>query len=269
MLATRVLALLAAGTAVAAPTSSSSSSSAPSSPTSDPAALNPRGYTSPQWIDAFKKAQEVVAGMTLAEKVNFADLRPDLNGCSGLTYHIASANIFGICFSDAPVGAQSCYNTHFPTELTTGGTWDKKLVYARAEAMGKEFVDAGVHAGLSIVAGPIGRSPRGGRNWENWSPDAYFTDEATKLSVEGFQKSGVVGTVKHFLAKYVLPSRSYRWPDELGFGGYVMSDWGVVYDTIPSALNGTDYVAGVGGQERLGREVGRPHCERHASGYGH
>ncbi|GAA5991791.1 hypothetical protein JCM11641_005685 [Rhodosporidiobolus odoratus] len=315
MLATVVLALLAASAGVAAPTSASSSSStissssSSSSSTSRPATLSADAYTSQKWIDGYKKAQRAVAGMTLAEKVKFTDLRADadLNGCSGLTFPISSANISqGICFSDAPTGVQSRYSTQFPTEVTTGGTWDKRLISARAEAMGQEFAAVGVHAGLSIVAGPMGRSPYGGRNWENFSPDVYLTGEATKLSVAAFQKSGVVGLVKHFFGNEqewlrvgiaqggylgrqenltidahisaATARELYAWPfaeavregagavmcsynkvngtlacendavlngllkQELGFGGYVLSDWGAVWNTDASALNGTDFV---------------------------
>ncbi|GAA5973751.1 hypothetical protein JCM11641_005117 [Rhodosporidiobolus odoratus] len=313
MLSLGVLALVAAGSAVAAPTSSFSSAAAAASSSSSvkrSSVLTADGFTSTKWVDAFKKAQKVVAGLTLAEKVNFTDLRPDTNGCSGLTYPIPSAGIPAICYGDGPTGANSRYSTQFPTEVTTASTWDKSLFTARANAMGEEYHQIGVHVPLSIVAGPMGRSPYGGRNWENFSPDPYLTGEATKLTVEGFQKNGVTGLVKHFFGneqEYLrigapaggyFPAMKnqtvdsvvgaaatrelYAWPfaeavrsgagavmcsynmingtvscendavlngllkEELGFGGFVLTDWGAAYDTAPAALNGTDYVEGVG-----------------------
>lgn len=41
------------------------------------------------------------------------------------------------------------------------------------------------------VAGPLGRSAFGGRNWEGFSPDPYLTGEVMSLTITGMQSSGV------------------------------------------------------------------------------
>jgi beta-glucosidase len=43
--------------------------------------------------------------------------------------------------------------------------------------MGMEFKGKGANVILGPVAGPLGRSGYGGRNWEGFSPDPYLTGE--------------------------------------------------------------------------------------------
>ncbi|GAA5917833.1 hypothetical protein JCM6882_000835 [Rhodosporidiobolus microsporus] len=194
MLAVGFLLALAAGASAAPATTSSSSSAPPSSPS-----LTAAGFTSQKWIDGFKKAQSIVAGMTFEEKVNFTTVPSNNKGCSGHTAAFERIGFTGQCLADGPTGINSKYSSQFPAEVTTAATFDPELFTRRAEAMGQEYHDVGIHIPLSIVAGPMGRSPYGGRNWENWSPDPYLTGVATRLTVKGFQKNGVIGQVKHFV----------------------------------------------------------------------
>ncbi|GAA5850930.1 hypothetical protein JCM8547_009134 [Rhodosporidiobolus lusitaniae] len=163
-------------------------------------ALTADGFTDDKWVNAFEKAKEVVAGMTLEEKINWSNTSAVVSPCTGAIPGIESANISSICFSDGPTGIRVGlrYSTQFPAEVTTAATWDRSLISARAEAMASEFKQVGVHCPLSIVAGPMGRTPWGGRNWEGFSPDPVLSGEATRLSVEAFQKVGVIGQVKHY-----------------------------------------------------------------------
>jgi hypothetical protein len=41
--------------------------------------------------------------------------------------------------------------------------------------MGSEHKAKGVTVQLGPVAGPLGRAPEGGRNWEGFSPDPYLS----------------------------------------------------------------------------------------------
>ena len=48
----------------------------------------------------------------------------------------------------------------------------------------------GVNVALGpVTGGPMGRSPLGGRGWENFSPDPYLTGEGSYWSVKGLQVS--------------------------------------------------------------------------------
>lgn len=50
------------------------------------------------------------------------------------------------------------------------------------------------------VAGPLGRSGLGGRNWEGFSPDPYLTGVAMEETIIGVQSTGVQASAKHFVA---------------------------------------------------------------------
>lgn len=49
------------------------------------------------------------------------------------------------------------------------------------------------------MAGPLGRSPWGGRNWEGFSPDPYLTGVAVDLTIRAMQETGVQATIKHLI----------------------------------------------------------------------
>jgi beta-glucosidase len=65
--------------------------------------------------------------------------------------------------------------------------------------MGAESKTLGVHVLLGPVAGPLGKIPTGGRNWEGFSPDPYLTGIAMAQTIEGMQEAGVQACAKHFI----------------------------------------------------------------------
>lgn len=65
--------------------------------------------------------------------------------------------------------------------------------------MGEENKIKGVDVLLGPVAGPIGRAPVGGRNWEGFSPDPYLTGVAIAETVKGIQDAGVIACAKHYV----------------------------------------------------------------------
>jgi beta-glucosidase-like glycosyl hydrolase len=81
-----------------------------------------------------------------------------------------------LCMQDSPVGVRDTdYNSVFSSGQTVAATFDRDLIYARGYAMGAEHKAKGVTVQLGPVAGPLGRSPEGGRNWEGFSPDPYLS----------------------------------------------------------------------------------------------
>lgn len=50
--------------------------------------------------------------------------------------------------------------------MNTAATWTTRLFKSRGNGMGVEHKGKGVDVQLGPVAGPIGRAPAGGRNWE-------------------------------------------------------------------------------------------------------
>lgn len=152
------------------------------------------------WKGAFARAAAVVAQMTTEEKLTFVSGQD--GRCASNTLAIERLDLPSLCFLDGPTGPRFATGvTQMPSELTTASTWDRDLMYKRANAMGHEFYNLGVHVALGpVTGGPAGRSPLGGRGWENFSPDPYLTGVGSYYSVKGIQDAGVAATSKHYVA---------------------------------------------------------------------
>ena len=87
--------------------------------------------------------------------------------------------------------------------------------------MGAEHAAKGVDVQLGPVAGPIGRSPEGGRNWEGFSPDPMLTGTLFAQTIEGIQSSGVIACAKHYIAN---EQEHFRQAPEAGNFGFKLSD---------------------------------------------
>lgn len=57
-------------------------------------------------------------------------------------------------------------NSAFPSGMNAAATWSTRLMNLRGKAMGVEHRGKGIDMQLGPVAGPLGRVPAGGRNWE-------------------------------------------------------------------------------------------------------
>lgn len=153
------------------------------------------------------KNKNIIEKMTLEEKVSL---------CAGSDYwhtqDIERLSIPKIMMSDGPHGLrvqkkkadnlgvnESDISTCFPSEATIANSWNKKLIYKMAEALGEECLEEGV----SILLGPgvnIKRSPLCGRNFEYFSEDPYFSGIMGTEYVKGLQSKGIGSCVKHFAA---------------------------------------------------------------------
>lgn len=115
-----------------------------------------------------------------------------------------------LCLQDGPLGVrQTELITAFPAGITTGATWDKSLMYARGVAMGEEFRGKGANFYLGPVVGPLGRKPRGGRNWEGFGADPVLQAIAGAQTIRGVQEQGVIATVKHLIGNEQEMYRRY------------------------------------------------------------
>jgi hypothetical protein len=160
----------------------------------------PGGWVS-SWAAAYAKAQKVVANMTLAEKVNLTTgTGMSMGPCVGNTGSALRFGIPSLCLQDSALGIGSTDNiTAFPAGITVGATWNKALAYARGVALGAEARGKGVNIQLGPVVGPIGRKPRGGRNWEGFGADPVLQAWGGAETVKGIQANGVIATIKHFI----------------------------------------------------------------------
>lgn len=138
--------------------------------------------------------------MTNEEKENITIGTTSLtNGCSGMTGAARRVGFPGICLNDAGNGVRASDGVSgFASGVHVGAAWNRNLAYNRAEAMGAEFKAKGVNVALGPVAGPLGRHPLGGRNWEGFSNDPYLSGSLIFETIRGLQES-VIACVKHFV----------------------------------------------------------------------
>lgn len=196
------------------------SDSAPIAHRSPPYFPSPVTSGAGDWAQAYVKARDFVDQLTLLEK-GMIIFRPFINDhckltiflvnlttgvgwaqdrCVGNVGSIPRLNFPSLCLQDSPLGVRfGDYASSFPAGMNAAMTWDRGLLYARGYAMGEEFRAKGVNIALGPVAGPLGRHPEGGRNWEGFSVDPWVTGIAMRETIMGMQDAGVVATAKHFI----------------------------------------------------------------------
>ncbi|KAH1487041.1 hypothetical protein LV164_003311 [Aspergillus fumigatus] len=244
------------------------------------------------WDQAYSRAKHALQKLNQTEKVGLVTGVKWMGGpCVGNTYKPESIDYPSLCLQDSPLGIRFANPvTAFPAGINAGATWDTQLLYARGAAMGAEAKGLGIHVQLGPVAGPLGKNPNGGRNWEGFSVDPYLSGVAMEKTIRGMQDSGVQACAKHWLGNEQEHYRDtissnigdraahelYVWPfmdavkagvasvmcsynkvngtwacesdalnnklmkEELGFPGYIMSDWNAQHSTVNSAVSGLD-----------------------------
>lgn len=66
--------------------------------------------------------------------------------CTGNIYPVPRLNFSGLCFQDGPSSLRMAdYVSVFPAGVTIASSWDRKMMYDRARAMGREFRGKGAH----------------------------------------------------------------------------------------------------------------------------
>ena len=113
------------------------------------------------------------------------------------------------------------YNSAFPAGVNVAATFDRGLAYARGRAMGQEHQGKGVDIQLGPVAGPLGRAPESGRNWEGFSPDPALTGVMMAQTIQGIQRAGVIACAKHYI---VNEQEHFRQAPESQGYGYNITD---------------------------------------------
>ncbi|KAI0154268.1 glycoside hydrolase superfamily [Xylariaceae sp. FL1272] len=260
----------------------------------------PKGGTTKGWAESYRKASEMVAKMTLSEKVNITTGTGwQMGPAVGNTGPAINVGFPSLALQDGPLGIRFADNsTAFPAGITVGATWNRDLMYQWGNAHAVEARKKGVNAILGPCIGPLGRMPAGGRNWEGFGADPYLQGVAAAASIQGMQDEGVMATIKHLVGNEQEHFRQpyewglanaissniddrtmhelYLWPfgdavkagvasvmcsynqinnsyscgnskllngllrDEMGFQGFVMSDWLAQRSGVSTALAGLD-----------------------------
>lgn len=140
--------------------------------------------------------------MTLEEKLNITSgYTNPANTCSGNTGSVPRLGWPGLCLQDAGNGVRAADLTNsYPSGIHVGASWDRNLTYRRGLEMGKEFRIKGVNIALGPVAGPLGRTALGGRNWEGFAVDPYLSGALNAETIKGIQEAGVMANLKHLIA---------------------------------------------------------------------
>lgn len=269
---------------------------------SEPYYPSPVGNGTHAWAAAYGKARSLLHQMTNQEKNNITYGFTAVNtSCGGTSGSVPRIGFPGFCLQDAENGVRGTDMVNgYPSALHVGASWNRNLTYDRGFYMGAEFKAKGVSVALGPVAGPLGKWPRGGRNWEGFSNDPYLAGALTYETTLAMQKN-VMTCIKHLLGNEQETNRMksrfgdnpqnasvssniddktvhelYLWPfqdavkagaisamcsyqrfnnsygcqnsylmnkllkDELGFQGFVVSDWVAQHTGIASAEAGLD-----------------------------
>ncbi|KAI9738727.1 MAG: hypothetical protein M1834_008232 [Cirrosporium novae-zelandiae] len=294
-----LLTLLSAGALTGAAPVSNYSASVMDEWTTIPTYPSPETEGLGGWETALVQAKNFTSELTLQEKIFMVT---GVDGpCAGNIPPIWRLGFSGLCLQDGPLAIrQADYASAFPAGLSAAASWDLDLIKKRGVLMADEFKGKGSQVALGPVAGPLGRKPLSGRNWEGFSPDEYLTGKAFAETIVGMQSSGVQACGKHFIGNEQETQRNpstidnitidsvsaniddrtmhelYLWPfadgvkaglssvmcsynrvnnthscqnskmlngllkEELGFQGYVMSDWDGTHAGVDSINAGLD-----------------------------
>ncbi|KPM43246.1 hypothetical protein AK830_g3323 [Neonectria ditissima] len=121
------------------------------------------------------------------------------------TKAVPRLNVPSIRLSDGPNGVRGTrfFNgvpaACFPCGTGLAATWNTNLLQSAGGLMGAEARAKGVH----VLLGPtvnMQRSPLGGRAFESFSEDPVLAGRCAASIIAGIEKTGVVASVKHFVA---------------------------------------------------------------------
>jgi len=158
-------------------------------------------------LEASKKAQALVAQMTLDEKISqLRSISPEIERLGIPAYNWWNEALHGV--------ARAGQATVFPQAIGMGATFDTELIREVADAISTEgrakynsYVkhnDRGGYKGLTFWAPNVNifRDPRWGRGHETYGEDPLLTAEIGKAFVRGMQGDGDVmktaACAKHF-----------------------------------------------------------------------
>lgn len=161
-------------------------------------AVQAYGLGSASWDAAYSKARAALQELNQTEKIGLVTGVTWQGGpCVGNTYSASSIGYPSLCLQDSPLGVRFANPVSaFPAGINAGATWDRNLMYSRGSAMGAEAKGLGVNVQLGPVAGPLGKNPDGGRDWEGFSVDPYLSGVAMEETIRGMQDSGVQACAK-------------------------------------------------------------------------
>eukprot|EP00931_Biecheleriopsis_adriatica_P067372 TRINITY_DN41523_c0_g1_i1.p1 TRINITY_DN41523_c0_g1~~TRINITY_DN41523_c0_g1_i1.p1 ORF type:complete len:694 (-),score=118.80 TRINITY_DN41523_c0_g1_i1:122-2182(-) len=159
------------------------------------------------WPEAEGKASAVLGRMSRLEMqqlMNGVHDESELGWYVGNTPGIARLAVPALKMQDASQGFRPTTDTEigtttcWPSLLAMAATWDDKLLWSYAAAIGREFRGKGAN----VILGPsvnVHRTAYMGRNFEYLSgEDPYLGARLTAAYIRGVHSEGVMAVAKHF-----------------------------------------------------------------------
>ncbi|UJG43063.1 MAG: glycoside hydrolase family 3 C-terminal domain-containing protein [Candidatus Heimdallarchaeum endolithica] len=142
-----------------------------------------------------KKVEYLLSKLTINEKISLLS-GEEMFAISG----VDRFKLPRVWTTDASSGIRTYgKSTAFPVLLAMTASWNKDLILKVGEAIGEECLSKGI----SVLLGPgvnIYRVPTNGRNFEYMGEDPFLASELVVSYIQGLQKTGIIATVKHFVA---------------------------------------------------------------------
>jgi beta-glucosidase len=158
------------------------------------------------WMDTSKtpdrRAQELLAAMTLDEKITMVHGNGDIFVYYGMAGHIPANPalcIPDVTLNDGPagVGDGQPNTTAFPAPINLAASWDPTLQRRFGDALGWESWQKGINVMLAPNLN-LARVPMNGRNFEAFGEDPYLSGITAAAEIQGIQQNNVIATAKHY-----------------------------------------------------------------------
>jgi beta-glucosidase len=118
---------------------------------------------------------------------------------TGASYAIPRLGLRAVYFSDGPVGPRQGMATAMPIPMALAATWDPGLAVSHGQEIATEAKDKGNDFVFAPTVNMM-RTPEGGRTYEAYGEDTYLVARTTVGWIQGAQSTGVIATVKHYVA---------------------------------------------------------------------
>jgi beta-glucosidase len=158
------------------------------------AAASPPSTPTPTPAEVEKRADAILARMTLEEKIDYI-------GGADSFYVRANPRVGLPAFrmADGPFGVRNAGpSTAYAAGIALAASWDRELANRVGAMIGRDARARGIQIMLAPGVN-IYRAPMCGRNFEYLGEDPFLASRMAVSYIEGMQAQGVSATVKHFL----------------------------------------------------------------------
>ena len=165
----------------------------------------PAGWAGQSTASAPERLSQLVAEMTLGEKLSFVQGRWDdpqrqAVGASGYIPGVERLGIPPLRMSDGPAGTRAVpSSTAMPAPVALASSFDDRLAREYGRVLGRDGRARGMDVVLAPMVNTI-RVPYAGRNFETYSEDPLVNSRMVGQEVRGIQGEGLIATTKHFAA---------------------------------------------------------------------